>query len=292
VDAEIKKRLTPNFELSVSGTWDRLAPDRGSQRTAFDNMEIGLKYQFFRNEEHEAVASLALEWEVGGTGSSVAGAEPFNTLSPAILFGKGLGDLPDALALLRPVAVSGALGGILPIGPAVSRSTTLEGNTALVPGTERKPHAVSWGLVLEYSLSYLEAYVHDVGLPASLSHLVPLVEFDFQTPVDRGAAGKTTGTINPGVVWVGAAVQVGIEAVIPANDRTGVNVGVRAFVRFALDEIFGRRLRQPLFSHDRGEPSPLALGSTGLRGGRGTRTDPVEARPRRGPPGFTSPTSI
>ncbi|MBI3637047.1 MAG: hypothetical protein HY216_12690 [Candidatus Rokubacteria bacterium] len=256
VDAEIKKRLTPNLELSVAGTWDRLAPDRGAQRTAFDNLDIGLKYQFFRSDAHEAVASVALEWEVGGTGSRAVGAESFHTLSPTLLFGRGLGDLPDGLAALRPVAVSGALGGILPIGPAVARGATIEGNTALVPGKESQPHAVTWGLVLEYSLSYLKTNVRDIGLPAPLSQLVPLIEFDFQTPVDRESAGKTTGTINPGIVWVGSTVQVGIEAVIPANDRTGVNVGVRAFVRFALDEILGGHLGQPVFSHHRGESSP------------------------------------
>jgi hypothetical protein len=251
VDAEIKKRLTSNLELSVSGAWNRLAPEGGSQRTGFDNMEIGLKYQLLRNEAHEAIASVALEWEVGGTGSRAVGAEPFHTLSPAVLFGKGLGDLPDALAPLRPVAVTGALGGILPLGSAVTRRATLEGNTALVQGSERQPHAVTWGLVLEYSLSYLTTYVRDIGLPVPLSRMVPLVEFDFQTAVDRGAAGKTTGTINPGVVWVGSTVQLGIEAVIPVNDRSGVNVGVRAFARFALDEIFGGRLGQPLFGRDR-----------------------------------------
>jgi hypothetical protein len=76
--------------------------------------------------------------------------------------------------------------------------------------------------------------------------MFPLVEVDVQTPLDRGAAGKTTGTVNPGVVWAGQSVQVGVEAVFAISDLAGRSVGVRAFLRVDLEDIMPV-LGRPLF---------------------------------------------
>jgi hypothetical protein len=87
--------------------------------------------------------------------------------------------------------------------------------------------------------------VRDVNLPPVINRIFPLVELDLQTALDRGDRGKTTGTVNPGLVWAGKTVQVGIEAVFPINGRTGKTVGVRGFLRVDLDAIlpgFGRPL--------------------------------------------------
>jgi hypothetical protein len=100
--------------------------------------------------------------------------------------------------------------------------------------------------VVEYSLPYLQGHVRDVNLPPVVRQVFPLVELDLQTALDRGAGGQTTGTVNPGFVWVGEAVQIGIEGVFPINDRTGKTVGVRAFVRFDLNGILPG-LGRPLF---------------------------------------------
>ncbi len=232
IGAELKKRLTPDLELSLAGGLTHLDPDERPSMTGFDNLEVGLKYQFFRNEAREAVASLFLNWEVGGTGRKVTGAESFDTVGPALLFGKGFGDLPDAVSFLKPLAMTGALGARLP-----TRVST--------------PNLLQWGFVVEYSLLYLQSFVREVGLPRPFNRMVPLVEMDFQTALDRGSAGKTTGTANPGAVWVGESLQIGVEAVLPINERTGQNVGVRAFVRISLDEIFGGRLGRPLFGGNR-----------------------------------------
>jgi hypothetical protein len=77
--------------------------------------------------------------------------------------------------------------------------------------------------------------------------MVPLMELDFQTAVDRGAGGQTSGTANIGAVWVGQSVQVGCEAVVPVNSGAGRQLGVRAFMRIGLDELFGESLGRPLF---------------------------------------------
>jgi hypothetical protein len=77
--------------------------------------------------------------------------------------------------------------------------------------------------------------------------LIPLVEFALETPLNRGEEGQTTGTIKPGVIWAGKYFQVGVEAVIPINERTGNNVGVIAQLHFFVDDLFPNSLGRPLF---------------------------------------------
>jgi hypothetical protein len=103
------------------------------------------------------------------------------------------------------------------------------------------------GFALEYSVIYLQSQVQDMHLPAPIDRLIPLVEFALETPLNRGARGQTTGTINPGVIWAGKYFQVGAEAIIPINDRTGNNVGVIAQLHFFLDDLFPHSLGRPLF---------------------------------------------
>ena len=240
--AELKKRLTPNLEGSVSGGLTLLSREGESSRAGFDNLQLGLKYQFIRNPEREIAASVALGWEVGGTGRTATGAESFDTVRPAVLLGKGLGDLPDAFTEFKPFALAGLLGASIPTSP---HTRTFSGSeVTIVP----HPDLLNWGVVIEYSLFYLQSYVRDFGLPPPLDRMIPLTELDFQTAVDRGAAGRTTGTTNVGVVWAGTSVQMGVEAVVPINERSGKNVGVRAFIRILdIGELFGGRLGRPLF---------------------------------------------
>ena len=112
---------------------------------------------------------------------------------------------------------------------------------------EEHPNTLEWGFALEYSLIYLQSHVKDVGLRAPFDRLIPLVEFSFETPLDRGQRGQTTGTINPGVIWSGRYCQLGAEAMIPINSRTGSNVGFIVQLHFYLDDLFPRSLGRTLF---------------------------------------------
>ncbi len=244
IGGEVKKRLTPTLELSVAGGLSHSDPDGTQSLTRFENLDLGLKYQYFASESHEAVLSAALGWEVGGTGQKATGAESFGVLNPALLFGKGLGDLPEGYAWLKPIAISGVLGALVPTRSSTRRVRSEAGEIELPP--ERHPNLLQWGLAVEYSLPYLQAHVRDVNLPPVINRIFPLVELDLQTALDRGGGGKTTGTVNPGLVWAGETVQVGIEAVFPINDRTGKSAGVRAFLRVDLDKILPG-LGRPLF---------------------------------------------
>jgi len=214
--------------------------------TGFDNAAVNLLYEFFENDKHEAITSVGFTWEIGGTGRQSVGADSFSRFTPISYFGKGFGDLPDQLWLLRPFAITGELGLTIP-SRADNRSLSLNPVTGQKEVTvSRNPDNLQWGFALEYSLIYLQEHVKDIGLKAPFNRLIPLVEFSMQSPVNRGG-GVTTGTINPGIIWSGQYCQFGIEALIPVNSHTGHNIGLVAQMHFYLDDIFPRLFRKPLF---------------------------------------------
>jgi hypothetical protein len=198
-------------------------------------VEVGGKFQFFVVAEHEAIVSIGVNAEVGGTGRASIGADRFSTVTPGLLFGKGLGDLPDSVWALRPFALTGQIGVSFP-----TRSSVGQGDDV-----ERVPNNLEWGIALQYSLIYLQEHVKDIGLRTPFNRLIPLVEFAMQTPVNR-LNGPTTGTVNPGIIWSGQYCQLGVEAVIPVNSHTGNNVGVVGQLHFYLDDILPNVFSKPL----------------------------------------------
>lgn len=245
VSGEFSKRITRDLAVSLEGEWIHLDPEERQSHSGFGNLEVGLKYQLLRNDPHEALLALGLGWEVGGTGRKKVEAESFDVVKPALFWGKGFGDLPDGLTFLKPLALTGVLGADVPTR-SKTRTVHVEDDEVEVE-TERHPNVFRWGFAIEYSIPYLQSFVKDIGLPAPLSRMIPVIELDLQTPLDRGQGGKTTGTVNPGLIWAGKFVQLGVEAVFPVNERTGKNVGVRAMLHFFIDDLFPKTLGRPLF---------------------------------------------
>ena len=238
ISLEIAKRITPNLGIEVGEEFLKLNPNGEDSVSGFGNIELGAKYQFFVSAEHEAILSLGAGIEIGGTGQNRVGAETFSTWTPAFFFGKGLGDLPENVSLLRPVAVTGVVGIAIP-----TSAKTQTGEMEI----ERHPDVMEYGFALDYSLIYLQEQVKDVGLRAPFNRLIALAEFSFDTPLNRGQRGQTTGTISPGVIWWGKYAQFGVEAVIPVNPQTANSVGVIAQIHFYLDDLLPHSLGRPLF---------------------------------------------
>jgi hypothetical protein len=233
ISTDISLLVLPRTALTIGDGYSIQEVANQSAQTGFDNAALNVLYEFFENDKHEAIASIGLTWDIGGSGSKSLGNDSFSTWTPTFYFGKGFGDLPDSLPFLRPFAITGTLGLGIPTSS----------------GTQSDPHpdTLEWGLALEYSLIYLQEYVKDIGLKAPFNRLIPLVEFAMSTPLNRGVDKLTTGTINPGVIWSGQYFQVGIEAMIPVNSQTGHNVGVIAQLHFYLDDLLPKIFGKPLF---------------------------------------------
>jgi hypothetical protein len=195
------------------------------------------------NPEHEFMVSVGAVADLGNTGTARLGVAPFTTITPNVYFGKGLGDLPTEMNWLRPAAITGQFG--LSIPTATQTATAGIDPGPPLAGFQNNPTFFNWGFSLQYSLPYLNAQVGAIDNEV-LRKLVPLVEFAFQTPIANGAGVKTTGTVNPGVVYSEQGWQFAVEAMIPANTASGRNVGVIAELHFFFDDLFPTTLGKPL----------------------------------------------
>jgi hypothetical protein len=254
ISAEFSKRITEDFAISFSPTYTKIYAPGGpamSGANGFQNVETTFKYRAFKNDEHEFVMSVGVNIEWGGSGAQDVGAERFSVYTPTLYFGKGFGDLPSNLGWARPFAITGQIGYAI---PGVSQTTTasMDPDTGdQTVDTEFHPRVLMWGGSLQYSMPYLKSAVVDLGLPDFFNHLIPIVEASLQTPVANtfSSGTVTTGTINPGVIWVGQTYQIGIEAMIPVNRQSGTSVGAIAQLHLFLDDIFPNSIGKPIFAN-------------------------------------------
>ncbi len=157
VSSEFDKEIFPKFALGVSGTYINLDPanHQGPAQDGFDNIELSAKFQLWENAVHEWILSIGGTVDLGDTGSKALGVDSFTTYTPTVYFGKGFGDLPDAVKYLKPIALTGTVGVSIP-----GQSQNFDGST--------NSDALQLGFALEYSLPYLEQHVEDIGLPRPL----------------------------------------------------------------------------------------------------------------------------
>ncbi|MGA2230173.1 MAG: hypothetical protein ABSH22_04540 [Tepidisphaeraceae bacterium] len=228
---EFDKEILPHFMVGLADDYIYNKPDSQSGAGGWDDFSVITKYQLWQNDEHEAIISVGLETDFGGTGTSNVGSENFNTYSPTFYFGKGFGDLPDSLGVLKPFAITGVLA-----------------NT--FPNKDDDPNQFQWGFAVEYSLPYLEDEVEDTGLPHPFKDMIPLVEFSMDTNENRDQRGQTTGEIYPGVLWDTPYYQLGLEAIVPVNGRSGLHVGAVLQVEIFIDDLLPQLFGHPLFFGD------------------------------------------
>jgi hypothetical protein len=237
------RRVTERTGLWVGEEFRDIKLEEDGSRSGFGNFEFGVKYRGWESAEHEAVVALGLRYEIGGTGAARVEAKPYSVVTPTLYLGKGFGDLPDSLRVLRPLAVTGVAGLNLP----TRRSSAVGGGGGGEGGSVREtnPVTLSWGVALQYSLGYPTA-VEEAGRRSACCNRTTLVlEFPMETDLGGERRGKTTGMVAPGVVWVGKRFELGIAAQIPINDDSGRGVGVIALVHFFLDDLFANPIGRP-----------------------------------------------
>lgn len=226
VGFELTKRLSPDLAIGVGWEYLFFEPrEAGESRTSgAGNPEFSVKYALLRSAEREGILSVGFSVEPGGVGPKRV-AERVTTLTPSLFFGKGFGDLPAALNYLKPLALTGSVGVNIPA------------DKKLAGEEERTPTTVAYGVALLYSIPYLQSFVRDVGLDAPFNRLFPLVEFNFETNASRPDRGQTIAFFNPGIIWAGRYIQLGLEAQVPMGSRSGKNVGVKGLLHLFLDDI-------------------------------------------------------
>ena len=228
VGFEFDKLILPGLSVGVAETHTFLSGSGIHRTNGWQNLELNLKYDAYVNERHEFIAAVGLDTEIGGTGSKRLGREPGTTFEPSFFFGKGFGDLPDSMAALKPFAVTGVIGQSFPTSHGAANT-------------------LDWGFSVQYQLPYLQSHVKDIGLPKPFRDMIPLVEFPFSTGENRDERGKTTGSINPGILWETKWAQFGFEAIIPINRASGTHVGGVFQIWIFLDDLDPKHFGHPIF---------------------------------------------
>ena len=138
--------LTPTLAFTADSGWIHQNWPIGHTSGA-DKTNIGLKYEAYRDNRHEALISVGL---IGHSGTAAVGTDAPNTIQPAVFFGKGFGDFPASLSWLRPFAVTAAIVDETPVGSTFA--TALAPNLAtgrfdpvLSPGVE----TLHWGFIFD-----------------------------------------------------------------------------------------------------------------------------------------------
>ncbi|MGH9807661.1 MAG: hypothetical protein ACRD9W_10445 [Terriglobia bacterium] len=242
IGGEYSKTITPNFGISLEETWIHLDTPGAGTASGFDNLGTSFKYQFVRDADRELAMSVSLDADWGGTGASAIDAESFTTLTPTFFVGKGFGFMQAPL--LKPFAITAQVGYAIPTKDSTSQPDEVTGLIDTVPN----PHSIVWGGTLQYSMPYLKSSVRDYGLPAFINRLIPIVELSLGSEVSNfDGEVKTTGTVNPGVIYAADKFQLAAEAIIPINRASGDDIGVIGQMHFYLDDIFPQSLGKPIF---------------------------------------------
>jgi len=235
-DASISytKTIFPGFGLSIQDGPSWVTTTSQAQGGyGWGDISTEAKDNFFCLAEHELMASAGVSVDWGHTGVNGFG-NTYNTYSPVLDVGKGFGDLPTSLNVLRPLAITAEISEDIP--------------GQYVTGGVQNPVNLNWGFTLQYSLPYYNSNVAAISNDF-VKHLIPITEFTFSAPISNVPQGGygITGTVQPGVIYMSDTWQFALEAIVPINAASGHNVGVVGELHFFLDDIFPNSLGKPIF---------------------------------------------
>ena len=163
--------------------------------------------------------SLELARAFGGTGTTRTGADRFGSTTPAIVVGKGFGDLD--VPALQPLAVTAMFAATIPDVALRRVASTADVATRLNNGSNG---VWSVGFSVQYSLPYLARRTPGLRLPGLLAGLVPICEFAWTSPASAPSAQGTTWIAAPGLLYVrgwGEVAMEGAGAARPGGGRGG-----------------------------------------------------------------------
>jgi hypothetical protein len=207
IGSEIEKILIldreelPRFSLGGGTDWSYLSPNEGPNDNGFNDLELFAKYAFLFEPAHEFLMSITLNASIP-IGNPKVEEQQHTSLGPALLWEKGLGDLPNwpLLKYLRPLGFQGDFAYLPAIG----------GHTS---------HQMSADQVVEYSFSYLSNNVQDIGLKPPLRNLFLFSEFNYSQLV-KGPSGETFPNIvmTPGIAYVGYHFELSVGTQLALNN--------------------------------------------------------------------------
>ncbi len=232
------KTIFPGFALQVSDgpSWVT-TNSQAAGAYGWGDLSTEAKYQLLCVPAAEFMVSAGVEvdWGFTGTNGNANGAN-YTTVSPVLDVGKGFGDLPTSLNILRPIAITAEI------------SEDIPNKFFSAGGEQQNSENLNFGFTLQYSLPYYNSHVGEIS-NSFVNHLIPLTEFVFSAPINNVPQGGwgVTGTIQPGVIYMADTWQFALEAIFPINGASGKGVGAVGELHFFFDDIFPNTLGKPIF---------------------------------------------
>jgi hypothetical protein len=149
------RRLADSIAIIVdTGAIQQFAPN-GPLRTGFDTTRLMLKAQVYKDDPHETLVAASLLWGIGHSGSHAVNADGPSTLEPGFAFGQGLGELPDSLKWLRPIAITGGASLEFPLQRSSTTYFSDPEDGSLELFSTKNDAILHWGFSIQYSTFYM-----------------------------------------------------------------------------------------------------------------------------------------
>ena len=242
---EYDKTITPNTALILNDGYDVVHTEGANTQGGWENLVVTGKWQAWTSDAHEAVVSLGVIRELGGTGTNHVNGDRFGATTPTLYGGKGFGDVPASW--LRPVAVTGELGYTIADKALKQTAPADPGQGIAASFNQGGSNAWAGAFSVQYSLPYLQSQVRDIGLRGIFADMIPVVEFTWSSPASRPSTASTTWVAAPGLIYLAQWGEVGVEALVPLDRAAGTNVGAVGLVHFFFDDLFAHSIGRPLF---------------------------------------------
>jgi len=205
----LEKTISPDSSFSLFAGYQRLEQE-GETTIGFTNLSLAYKHVLISIPQHEFMLSIAPEAEVP-VGNRSVGSESHARAGFDLIFAKGLGDVADSIALLRPAALEGDIG--------------WEGK---VSGA--RDDLVAATAEIEYSLGYLDENVASFSVTHALRNLTPHLDFDYAQYMDAHRNSTVPDfELTPGVAWLNSRFEVNLGVQVALNHASSSS-GAVAFV--------------------------------------------------------------
>ena len=205
----LEKTISPDSSLSLFAGYQRLEQE-GETTTGFTNLSLAYKHVLISIPRHEFMLSIAPEAELP-VGNRSIGSESHARAGLDLIFAKGLGDVADSIALLRPAALEGDIGWETKV-------------------TGARDDLVAATAEIEYSLAYLDENVARFSVTHALRNLTPHLDFDYAQYMDAHRNSTAPDfELTPGIAWLNSTYEINLGVQVALNHASSTT-GAVAFV--------------------------------------------------------------
>jgi hypothetical protein len=192
-----EKMLSPRLDIEVGGQWDSISQRGGPDGTAFGDIDVALKYVFFKGSEFQIALAPQLS---------------FPTASRIL-------DEPTEVHAGGYLSWGGRLGSLSEYGwPRYLQAIELQGDLGYSHGFgSGGSDEIFFDPVLDYSMPYL-GYSTGIRTPWPMRNLCVFSELNFNQPLSGGDDRSLSLFVTPGVAYISEKYQTTVGVQLPLTN--------------------------------------------------------------------------